>query len=105
MRTPGLFLQIFFGLVVTSNSQTTAQGGAETPTSFVDNAMKLREEVLFKLEPGGIQRSLTDTVPGKFFWHTSIVTTTFWIGETPCPARGVSIVEGTPNAGRVKTVL
>jgi len=83
MRTPGLFLQIFFGLVVTSNSQTPAQGGAETPTSFVDNAMKLREQVLFKLEPGSIQHSLADTVPGKFFWHTSIVTTTFWIGETP----------------------
>jgi hypothetical protein len=81
MRTPGLFLQIFFGLVVTSNSQTTAEGGAETPTSFVDNAMKLREEVLFKLEPGSIQRGFTDTVPAQYFWHTNIVTTTFWIGE------------------------
>jgi hypothetical protein len=81
MRTPGLFFQIFFGLAVTSNSQTAAEGGAETPTSFIDNAMKLREEVLFKLEPGGIQRSLTDAVSGKYFWHTNIVTTTFWIGE------------------------
>ena len=81
MRTPWLFFQIFFGLVVTSNSQTAAQGGAETPTSFIDNAMRLREEVLFKLEPGAIQRSFTDTAPGKYFWHTNIVTTTFWIGE------------------------
>jgi hypothetical protein len=82
MRTPGLFLQIFFGLAVTSNSQPAAQGGAETPNSFIDNAMKLREEVLFKLEPGGFQRGLSDTNTGKYFWHSNIVTTTFWIGET-----------------------
>src|SRR5260221_1457055 len=83
MRTPGLFFQIFFSLVVTSNSQTAAQGGAESPNSFINNAMRLREDVLFKLEPVGVRRTTDDAALGKYFWHTSIVTTTFWIGEAP----------------------
>src|SRR5258708_25261008 len=83
MRSPGLFFQIFFSLVVTSNSQTAAQGGAESPNSFINNAMRLREDVLFKLEPVGVRRTTDDAALGKYFWHTSIVTTTFWIGEAP----------------------
>src|SRR5260221_14447847 len=83
MRTPGLFFQIFFSLVVTSISQTAEQGGAESPNSFINNAMKLREDLLFKLEPVGVQRTTDVKAPGKYFWHTSIVTTTFWIGEAP----------------------
>ena len=67
MRTTGLFFQIFFSLVVTSNSQTAAQGGAESPNSFINNAMKLREDVLFKLEPVGVQRTTDDADAGQIF--------------------------------------
>jgi len=83
MRTAGLCFQILISLAATSNSQTVVQGGDETSASFIDNAMKLREKVLFRVEPVSVQRSTNSTLPSKYFWHTSIVTTTFWIGETP----------------------
>ncbi|HWY92402.1 MAG TPA: hypothetical protein VNY04_05830, partial [Chthoniobacterales bacterium] len=60
-----------------------AQTGTDGAARFTENAMKLREKILFKIEPGNLK---TDPLAGandKYPWHEAIVTTVFWIGESP----------------------
>ena len=83
MRTVGICFQVFLGLIATLHAQMALQDQLETPARLTENAMKLRGEVLFKLEPGSFERSLAGTESDRCIWHTNIVTTTFWIGEAP----------------------
>ena len=81
MTGNGLSLIFICGLI--STSALFAQTETESAKRFTDNAMKLRESILFKVEPKNlISDPLGD--PGvKYPWHAQIVTTIFWIGETP----------------------
>jgi hypothetical protein len=58
-----------------------SQSENEGATKFTDNAMKLREEILFKVEPTGLGGRGPQYLDGKYPWHVGIVTTVFWIGE------------------------
>jgi hypothetical protein len=84
MRTEGLLLTFVCGLVSTGASalfaQTTASDGA---ARFTENAMKLRESILFKVEANNLQKNTQEQPGEKYPWHIQIVTTVFWIGETP----------------------
>jgi hypothetical protein len=82
MRNAGLCFQILLGLIVTSNGQVVNQGESQPSQSFV-GALKLREDALLKIEPKTLDQSLAATPSRTYFWHTDIVTTTFWIGEPP----------------------
>jgi hypothetical protein len=83
MRMEGLLLTFACGLISTGASAQVAQTVNDRAARFTENAMKLRESILFKIEPN-ILRSNPRTEPGeKYPWHVQIVTTVFWIGETP----------------------
>jgi hypothetical protein len=59
-------------------------GGGEKAAKFTENAMKLRDSILFKVkpteEPSKLSQLRTDA---RYSWHLAIVTTVFWVGETP----------------------
>jgi hypothetical protein len=64
------------------SSIAQAQASNEKAARFTENAMKLRESILFKVEPDNL-RKIGDSQPDvKYPWHSEIVTTVFWIGET-----------------------
>ena len=61
--------------------------GAEASTSFEDQALRLRESVLLRVEPR-ISRPSVKTSPRagnsrSHSWKNNIVTTVFWVGEQP----------------------
>ena len=68
-----------------------AQTVSETAARLTENAMRLRENILFKIrrDPG---LDATPKLPGNYPWHAAIVTTVFWCGEQPS---GANL---TPNA-------
>jgi hypothetical protein len=83
MRKKGSYLTLLAGLWAIGLQQNFAQTQSVSAAGFTENAMKLRENVLFKIEPRNLQ---TDPLAGsdaRFPWHTAIVTTVFWIGESP----------------------
>jgi hypothetical protein len=55
----------------------------ENAARFTENAMKLRQSILFKVEPETKRNQLLGRTDVKYPWHESIVTTVFWIGENP----------------------
>ncbi len=71
---------------------TALSGGlarAESPyassADFATYAMKLRESALLKIEPQVFIPTTTarHTVSGRYPWKKNIMTTVFWVGETP----------------------
>jgi hypothetical protein len=82
MRNEGLLLTFVCGLVSTGASALLAQTVSDGAARFTENAMKLRESILFKSEPGNLQKDPLAQIGEKYPWHVQIVTTVFWIGET-----------------------
>jgi hypothetical protein len=74
-----IFLYLF---VAGGNSVVHAQVSNEKATRFTENAMKLRESILFKIEPENVKKIGESQPETKYPWHSQIVTTVFWIGET-----------------------
>jgi hypothetical protein len=84
MRPGGLCLIFFCSVLAICARQTFAQSTPDSAALFTENAMRLRENILFKIEPKNLK---TDPLAGsgeeKYPWHSAIVTTVFWIGELP----------------------
>ena len=83
MRGNGFPLILMCGLASTGASALFAQTASESAARFTDNAMRLRESILFKIEPKNLEASPSEKPSGPYPWHTQIVTTIFWIGESP----------------------
>ncbi len=62
---------------------TYGQSENERAARFTDNAMKLRDDVLFKVQPNPFRSRVKASADGRYPWHASIVTTVFWVGEVP----------------------
>jgi len=60
-----------------------AQGPYQSTADFTKYAMKLRESAILRMEPQVVIPTATRTlgVSNRYPWKTSIVTTTFWVGE------------------------
>jgi hypothetical protein len=78
----GLWLAFICGLVSTGASALFAQTVNDSAARFTENAMKLRESILFKIEPRNLESNPLRPPGVKYPWHAQIVTTVFWIGET-----------------------
>jgi hypothetical protein len=83
MTTKGFSFVFLCGLACAGGSTLFGQTVADNAARFTENAMRLRESILFKVEPTD-RESIPPKEPGeKYPWHSQIVTTVFWIGETP----------------------
>jgi hypothetical protein len=83
MRKYGLSSTLLCSVLAICLQSSFAQTGTDGAARFTENAMKLREKILFKIEPRNLK---TDPLAGandKYPWHEAIVTTVFWIGESP----------------------
>jgi hypothetical protein len=79
MISNGVFLTIICALGATVGfAQTTKENAA----GFTENAMKLRQSILFKVEPKDLEANPLPASGQKYPWHAQIVTTVFWIGES-----------------------
>jgi hypothetical protein len=76
-------LTFICGLLSTTASALFAQSTTDSAARFTDNAMKLRESILFKVEPKDLAANPLKNQGEKYPWHAQIVTTVFWIGESP----------------------
>src|ERR1700760_1126714 len=77
----GMSLVIMCSLVTAGASALFAQ--TESAARFTGNAAKLRESILFTPEPKDLASNPSPRTGVKYPWHAQIVTTVFWIGETP----------------------
>jgi hypothetical protein len=73
----GLLLVLFASPV-----RVLADSPYDSGESFAAFAEKLRENALERLEPQ-VHVPTSATKQGRYPWRTGIVTTTFWVGETP----------------------
>ncbi len=60
-----------------------AQSAASTSNDFNKYAERLRERAITEVEPQVRTSAPSRSVGGKYPWKTNIVTTVFWVGETP----------------------
>jgi hypothetical protein len=60
-----------------------AQSPYESSADFAKYAMKLRAQALLKVEPQVFVPTTSRFSTSRYPWKTDIVTTIFWIGETP----------------------
>ena len=74
---------ILCALSYDKSSVVIAQVSNNSAAHFAKNAMKLRESILFKVELDNIRKIGFSQPDVKYPWHPRIVTTVFWIGETP----------------------
>jgi hypothetical protein len=79
MRKSGLLFVCSVLLV----SSLLAEERDEKAARFTENAMKLRQSILFKVEPDTQRNQPLGHTDVKCPWHEGIVTTVFWIGENP----------------------
>ena len=71
-------------LVVSVNGISAfGQSPYESSADFAKYAMKLRDQALSKVEPQVFVPTASRNTASRFPWKTNIVTTIFWIGETP----------------------
>lgn len=82
MPKPRMFLTVLIGLIFTA-AFAQAQSESDSANRFTQNAMKLRQSILFKIEPGSVRPEAKSRADGRYAWHENIVTTIFWIGEAP----------------------
>ena len=82
MPKAGMFLTFLSGVIFTAPF-ALAQAESDSATRFTQNAMKLRQSILFKIEPGNSKPESKTPADGRYPWHQNIVTTIFWIGESP----------------------
>jgi len=81
MRNPTMTLAVVMALIL------SAAVAGRASTSFEDQALRLRESVLLRVEPR-ISRPSSKVAPRagnsrSYPWKNNIVTTVFWIGEQP----------------------
>jgi hypothetical protein len=82
MRNGSLcFGSMVIGLVLGSGTGVYGQTDVESAASFTEHAMRLRADILFRVQPDTTHQRLVAT-EGRYSWHSNIVTTVFWIGET-----------------------
>ncbi len=82
MRNGSLcFGSMLIGSVLVSGTGVYGQTDVESAASFTEHAMRLRADVLFRVQPDTTRQRLVAT-EGRYSWHSNIVTTVFWIGET-----------------------
>lgn len=60
-----------------------AQSAASTSGDFNKYAERLRERAITKVEPQVRTSIPSRAINGKYPWRTNIITTVFWVGETP----------------------
>jgi hypothetical protein len=77
-----LLLTFVCGLISTGASALLAQTYDST-ARFTENGMKMQGSILFKPEAKDLDSSSLKSTGEKYPWHTQIVTTIFWIGESP----------------------
>ena len=74
-------------LVIVAACSLIGVAGASATTSFEDQALRLRESVLLRVEPRLPRPAAKATVRAgnsrSYPWKNSIVTTVFWVGEQP----------------------
>jgi hypothetical protein len=77
--------RIFAVCLVVSLTGISAFGQSpyESSADFAKYAMKLRDQALSKVEPQVFVPTTSRNTVSRFPWKTNIVTTIFWIGETP----------------------
>ena len=77
--------RLFAVCLVGSLSGISAFGQSpyESSADFAKYAMKLRDQALAKVEPQVFVPTTSRNTVSRFPWKTNIVTTIFWIGETP----------------------
>jgi hypothetical protein len=80
MAGNGFSLIFLCGLITTGVSPSFGQAVSESAGKSPD---RLRETMLFSVGPGNIQPVPVNPPSEKYPWHPQIVTTVFWIGETP----------------------
>ncbi len=83
MAGNGLSVIFLCGLFTTGVSALFGQTAPGTADQAGKNRDKLRESMLFNVEPGNIEPVPLNPPTEKYPWHAQIVTTIFWIGETP----------------------
>ena len=83
MTGNGWSFALICGLVSAGSPVLFAQTVTERAARFTENAMKLRESILFKIEPKNLESNPTQSPGERYPWHTQIMTTVFWIGESP----------------------
>jgi len=74
-----------FVLVLGLSLISAAVATASTTPTFEEQALRLRESVLLRVEPRLTQPRPTETAIGnsrRYPWKNNIVTTVFWIGES-----------------------
>jgi hypothetical protein len=71
------------GLMTTGVSAIFGQSVSESAGHASRNRENLRDSILFNVGPGNIEPVPVGTPSEKYPWHPEIVTTVFWIGETP----------------------
>jgi hypothetical protein len=64
-------------------SSLLAEERDQNAARFTENAMKLRQSILFRVEPDTQRNQPSGHTDVKYPWHEGIVTTVFWIGENP----------------------
>src|SRR5260370_16768460 len=75
------FGTMLVGLVLGSGTGAYGQTDGESAASFTEHAMRLRADLLFRVQPDP-PRHRPPATEGRYIWHNNIVTTVFWIGET-----------------------
>ena len=71
------------GLMTTGVSAIFGQSVSESAGHANRNRGNLRDSILFNVGPGNIEPVPVEPPSEKYPWHPQIVTTVFWIGETP----------------------
>jgi len=85
MRKYRLSLTLLCSLSAICLQSSFAQTATDGAARFTENAMKLRENILFKIEPGKLKTGPLAEANEVYPWHAAIVTTVFWIGESTTP--------------------
>jgi hypothetical protein len=83
MIANGLSLVFVCGLVSAGASALFGQTATKSAAHFSDNAVKFRESILFNAQPKDLTSDPLAEPGVKYPWHAQIMTTVFWIGETP----------------------
>src|SRR5260370_4125402 len=75
------FGTMLVGLVLVSGTGAYGQTDGESAASFTEHAMRLRADLLLRVQPDHTGQRPTAT-EGRYIWQNNIVTSVFWIGET-----------------------
>ncbi|HEX3444593.1 MAG TPA: hypothetical protein VHS80_07730, partial [Chthoniobacterales bacterium] len=73
------FSGVLAGLVLVGGTGAYGQADVESAVDFTEHAMRLRAEILFRVQPDTMRQRLM-SMEGRYVWHGDIVTTIFWIG-------------------------